>query len=86
MAWKEPVLPHGLWIMGKAVPDEQRAVIDPEPYAVTGQDQGGSGWIQAGAAGWGPSGLGLPVGTAFAPGQIIGGNDYIADRRRIFHQ
>jgi hypothetical protein len=72
VAGEKPVLPHRLWIVGKAIPDDERAIVNPEPNAMAGQDQGRPDRVKAGPAFWWLGGLGLPIGAAFGPGKIVG--------------
>jgi hypothetical protein len=71
--------------VGKTIPDDQGTVVEPEPDTVAGQDQRRSDRVKPGSASWGLGRLGLPVGAAFGPGEVIGRDGHIADNARIYH-
>jgi hypothetical protein len=83
-AREQPVLPYGLWVVGKTVPHDQGAVVYPEPDAVASQDEGGSDRIEAGSASWGLTRLGLPVGAAFGPREVVGTQFRVEGGARCF--
>jgi hypothetical protein len=60
-------------------------MVEPEPDALAGQDQGASDWVEAGPAGWALDWLGLPVGAPFGPGEVVSRDGHIADSARIYH-